>query len=65
MGADQGIEQVFETCPEEQHAGMMELLDALDAQGFTHVSQRSRERSCATSPGPARRPPPAYRRWSA
>ena len=43
MGADQGIEQVFGTLPEEQFAGMMELLDGLDAQGFTQLSQRSRE----------------------
>jgi len=43
MGADQGIEQVFGELPEEQFAGMMELLDGLDAQGFTKVSQRSRE----------------------
>jgi choline dehydrogenase-like flavoprotein len=43
MGADQGIEQVFGTLPEETFAGMMELLDGLDAQGFTKLSQRSRE----------------------
>jgi choline dehydrogenase-like flavoprotein len=43
MGADQGIEQVFDTLPTEQHAGMMELIDALDQQGFTKVSQLSRE----------------------
>ena len=43
MGADQGIEQVFDTLPEEQFAGMMELLDGLDAQGFTKLSHRSRE----------------------
>jgi choline dehydrogenase-like flavoprotein len=43
MGADQGIEQVFETLPQEQFEGMMELIDALDAQGFTRVSQLSRE----------------------
>jgi len=43
MGADQGIEQVFGELPEDQFAGMMELVDALDAQGFTRVSQLSRE----------------------
>jgi choline dehydrogenase-like flavoprotein len=43
MGADQGIEQVFETLPEEQRAGMIELIDALDQQGITRVSQRSAE----------------------
>ena len=43
MGADQGIEQVLGTLPEEQRAGMIELIDALDQQGITRVSQRSRE----------------------
>ena len=43
MGADQGIEQVFQTLPQEQFEGMLELIDALDAQGFTRVSQLSRE----------------------
>src|SRR3954452_21180735 len=43
MGADQGIEQVFGQLPEEQFAGMMELLDGLDQQGFTRLSQPSRE----------------------
>jgi choline dehydrogenase-like flavoprotein len=43
MGADQGIEQVFGQLPEEQFAGMMELLDGLDQQGFTRLSQLSRE----------------------
>ncbi len=43
MGADQGIEQVFGMLPEEQFAGMMELLDGLGQQGFTNLSQRSRE----------------------
>jgi choline dehydrogenase-like flavoprotein len=43
MGADQGIEQVFDTLPEDQRAGMMELLDGLGQQGITQVSHRSRE----------------------
>jgi choline dehydrogenase-like flavoprotein len=43
MGADQGIEQVFAELPEDQFAGMMELLDGLDQQGFTKLSQLSRE----------------------
>src|SRR6266516_4221252 len=43
MGADQGIEQVFGQLPEDQFAGMMELLDGLDQQGFTRLSQPSRE----------------------
>src|SRR2546430_5812163 len=43
MGADQGIEQLFSQLPEDQFAGMMELLDGLDQQGFTRLSQPSRE----------------------
>jgi choline dehydrogenase-like flavoprotein len=43
MGADQGIEQVLGTLPDEQRAGMLELIDALDQQGITRVSQRSAE----------------------
>ena len=43
MGADQGIEQVFAELPEEQFAGMMELLDGLAQQSFTALSQPSRE----------------------
>jgi choline dehydrogenase-like flavoprotein len=43
MGADQGIEQVLETLPDDQRAGMIELIDALDQQGITRVSQRSAE----------------------
>src|SRR6478672_1476729 len=43
MGADQGGEQVFGTLPEEQFEGMMELLDGLGQQGFTSLSQASRE----------------------
>ena len=43
MGADQGIEQVFSQLPEEQFDGIVELLDALDAQGFLGLSHASRE----------------------
>ena len=43
MGADQGIEQVFGDLPRDQFAGMMELLDGLGQQGFTSLSQPSRE----------------------
>jgi choline dehydrogenase-like flavoprotein len=43
VGADQGAEQVLAQMPEEQLAGMMELLDGLDQQGITRLSQRSRE----------------------
>ena len=43
MGADQGIEQVLGQLPEDQFAGMMELLDGLDQLGMTHQSQASRE----------------------
>ena len=43
MGADQGIEQVFSMLPEDQFAGMMELLDGLEQLGITRLSQASRE----------------------
>src|SRR5438105_102840 len=43
VGADQGAEQVLDQMPEEQRAGMMELLDGLDQQGITRLSQPSRE----------------------
>src|SRR5919106_1760382 len=43
LGADQGIEQVLDTLPEDQRAGMIELIDALEQQGITRVSHRSRE----------------------
>jgi hypothetical protein len=43
LGADQGIEQVFDLLPEQDYAGMMELIDALGQQGFDRVSQLSRE----------------------
>jgi len=43
MGADQGIEQVFSELPADQFDGMMQLLDALGGQGFTSLSQASRE----------------------
>ena len=62
MGVDQGIEQVFSQLPEEQLAGMMELLDGLGQQGFAQPSQLSREqilRNVALL-GP-RRPPASAR----
>jgi choline dehydrogenase-like flavoprotein len=43
VGADQGAEQVISQMPEDTRAGMMELLDGLDQQGITKMSQRSRE----------------------
>src|SRR2546426_8089836 len=43
LGADQGAEQVIAQMPDEVRAGMMELLDGLDQQGITRLSQRSRE----------------------
>jgi choline dehydrogenase-like flavoprotein len=43
LGADQGIEQMLDLLPEDQRAGLMELLDGLDQQGITRLSQRSRE----------------------
>src|SRR5919198_267303 len=43
VGADEGIEQAFGQMPEEQREGMLELLDGLEQQGITRLSQRSRE----------------------
>jgi choline dehydrogenase-like flavoprotein len=43
LGVDQGIEQLLAEMPEEQQAGMAELLDGLGEAGITRVSQRSRE----------------------
>jgi choline dehydrogenase-like flavoprotein len=43
VGADQGIEQMLDLMPPEQRDGLMELLDGLDQQGITRLSQRSRE----------------------
>src|SRR4051794_29642234 len=43
VGADVGAEQVIAQMPDEVRAGMMELLDGLDQQGITRLSQRSRE----------------------
>src|SRR5437867_1418815 len=43
LGVDAGIEELLATFPPDQHAGMLELLDGLEQQGITRVSQRSRE----------------------
>jgi choline dehydrogenase-like flavoprotein len=43
VGADRGIEQTLDLMPPEQRDGLMELLDGLDQQGITRLSQRSRE----------------------
>src|SRR3954447_11968787 len=43
VGADQGILQVLETLPDDQRAGLLQLLDALVEQGFLSVSRLSRE----------------------
>jgi choline dehydrogenase-like flavoprotein len=43
LGIDAGVEQLLALMPEEQQAGMAQLLDALEQSGFTRVSQRSRE----------------------
>jgi choline dehydrogenase-like flavoprotein len=41
--ADRAVLQALEMLPPEQQAGMAQLLDALAAQGFAHLSQLSRE----------------------
>src|SRR4051794_5378428 len=43
LGVDQAFEQMLDTFPPENRAGMLELLDALDQQHFTEQSQLSRE----------------------
>lgn len=43
LGVPQAAEQLLSAAPEPQRAGLAQLLDALDAQGFTQLSQRSRE----------------------
>ena len=43
LGIDQGVEQLLAGMPDEQQAGMAELLDGLAEAGITRVSQRSRE----------------------
>ncbi|HEU4976111.1 MAG TPA: GMC family oxidoreductase [Baekduia sp.] len=43
VGADQALQQALEAMPEDQGAGMAQLLDALEMQGFERLSQLSRE----------------------
>lgn len=43
IGADQALLQTLEAMPEEQRAGMAQLLDMLELQGFSQLSQLSRE----------------------
>ena len=43
IGVDQAFEQTLDTLPEENRAGLLELLDALDQQHFRDHSQLSRE----------------------
>src|SRR3954471_15204617 len=43
LGVDHAFEQMLDTFPPENRAGMLELLDALDAQHYTEQSQLSRE----------------------
>jgi choline dehydrogenase-like flavoprotein len=43
VGADAALAEMISELPDEQRAGMAELLDALEGQGFSRVSQRSRE----------------------
>lgn len=49
LGVDQAILQVLGTLPEEPGAGMLELLEALGAQGFLAASRRSREQLLHTT----------------
>jgi choline dehydrogenase-like flavoprotein len=43
IGVDQAFEQMLDEMPEEDRAGLLELLDALDSQHFRRQSQLSRE----------------------
>src|SRR6266480_883145 len=44
IGVDQGVEELIESLDEELKAGLAQLLDALDSQGFERMpSQHSRE----------------------
>jgi choline dehydrogenase-like flavoprotein len=43
LGIDAGVEQLLGLMPEEQQAGMAQLLDGLEQAGITRTSQRSRE----------------------
>src|SRR6476661_8962763 len=42
-GADEAVLQAIALMPPEQQAGLAELLDVLEMQGFAHLSQLSRE----------------------
>jgi choline dehydrogenase-like flavoprotein len=43
VGVDQAIEQFLDAAPDDQRAGLLQLLDGLADQGFATGSQRSRE----------------------
>ena len=43
LGVDQAFEQMLDDFPDPDRAGMLQLLDALDDQGFHDASQPSRE----------------------
>src|SRR3954451_20592744 len=47
LAIDQGVEQIIATLPPELQAGLGQLLDALDQQGFARASQLSREQLLA------------------
>jgi choline dehydrogenase-like flavoprotein len=48
VGVDAAVEEFLAGMPDEQREGLMGLLDALDAQGITRVSPRSREQLLVT-----------------
>jgi choline dehydrogenase-like flavoprotein len=45
VGADQGLGDLVSQLPPEQLAGIIELLEGLEAQGFARLSRRSREQT--------------------
>ncbi len=48
LGADKAVVQAIETMEPESQAGLAELLDVLELQGFTKLSQASREQTFTT-----------------
>src|ERR1700752_3655457 len=47
LAIDQGVQDIIATLPPELQAGLGQLLDALNDQGFAALSQRSREQVLA------------------
>ncbi len=48
IGADKAVQEAIEAMPPESQAGMGELFDLLELQGFARLSQASREQTLTT-----------------